>query len=70
MTKHCISCIWYSDGFGDDVRGSGWCYSTEIYVDQDSTCPFWEQSLRPEPLKGPDEQLLANVAALDKEVEG
>jgi hypothetical protein len=51
--QHCITCIWLSDGFGDDVRGSGWCYSEEEYKDFEDTCPFWQESFRAEPINEP-----------------
>ena len=51
--KLCASCIWLSDGFGDDVRGSGWCYSAEDYRDYEDTCPEWQASLRDEPVNEP-----------------
>jgi hypothetical protein len=46
----CKTCIWLSTGLGDDTRGSGWCYAEECYKDEEDTCPFWEPSLRKEPL--------------------
>lgn len=41
VTKHCRTCLWLSDGFGDETRGSGWCYSNEDYHDFNDSCPFW-----------------------------
>jgi len=55
----CITCIWYSDGFGDEERGAGWCYADEFYTDADHTCPFWQKSLRNEPLLGPDGEVIS-----------
>lgn len=49
----CAFCIWLSTGFADDVRGSGWCYSNGDYRDNDDTCPFWQASLRDEPVSEP-----------------
>jgi hypothetical protein len=49
--RTCGTCIWLSTGFGDDVRGSGWCYSNQDYRDNDDSCPFWLLSLRNEPLE-------------------
>lgn len=65
----CQFCVWLSAGFGDDERGSGYCYSNEDFRDNDDTCPFWQESLRDEPLEGPEAQLLQNVKAHDLEVE-
>jgi hypothetical protein len=48
----CSTCAWQSDGF-QDPKGFGFCYSEEDYVDPDGTCPFWQKSLRPEPLNEP-----------------
>jgi hypothetical protein len=67
----CSTCIWYSTGLGDDVRGSGWCYSEECYKDEDDSCPFWDQSLRKESVDSapltPDAHLAANCAKMDKD---
>ena len=52
-TQRCEFCIWLSTGFADDVRGSGWCYSEESYKDFEDTCPFWQESLRSEPVQEP-----------------
>ena len=49
----CKDCVWLSTGFGDDVRGSGYCYSNDEYMDDDGSCPFWQSSLRDEPLNDP-----------------
>ena len=66
---NCNSCIWYSDGFGDETRGSGWCYAEECYKDFDDSCSFWQESLRSEPVNLPDLQLIEAVAKLDTQVE-
>ena len=46
--RSCGTCIWLSTGFGDDIRGSGYCYSNQDYRDNDDTCPFWQESMRAE----------------------
>jgi hypothetical protein len=69
-SQTCGTCIWHSDGFGDDVRGSGWCYSEGDYVDVDGCCDFWQASLRDEPVNVPPErQLVENVRAGDTQIE-
>jgi hypothetical protein len=65
----CRHCIWWSTGFGDETRGSGWCYSEEVYTDPEFDCSFWQASLRDEPVLAPDDSLLRNVAVLDIGVE-
>ena len=74
----CHNCCWFSTGFGDDVRGSGWCYAAEVYADNYEFCPytdadgesFWQATLRSEPLIHPELKLVDAVARLDTEVEG
>ena len=69
MSGPCGSCVWLSTGIGDDVRGSGYCYCTQDYRDNDDTCPFWQASLRDEPVNAPELRLVQNVAAQDTGVE-
>ncbi len=69
MDKRCANCICLSDGFGDDERGSGWCYSNEDYRDFTDSCPFWTGSLRDEPVNEPEARLVEAVKAKDCEVE-
>jgi hypothetical protein len=45
----CSKCIWWSDGV-QDPRGVGWCYSEEDYTDPEYYCPFFQESLRTEPV--------------------
>lgn len=70
--RRCETCIWLSTGLGDDVRGAGWCYANEDYRDFDDNCPFWQISLRPEPINPApllsfDELLVKRVWEIDED---
>ena len=68
MEKLCCTCVWWSSGV-NDPNGAGYCYSESDFTDADSRCDFWQKSLRDTPVLGPDEQLAANVAANDNQVD-
>lgn len=73
MVMSCATCILWSTGF-DEYNGPGYCYSERGFTDPDYHCPFWEKSLRDEPIKqapflSPDDLLVQRVAALDVDVE-
>ena len=66
MSRVCAGCCWLSTGFGDDVRGAGWCYSSEKYVEYEDYCDQWASSLRAEPVNKPEAALVDAVARLDR----
>lgn len=51
--KICSRCILWSTGI-NDPKGQGYCYSERDYKAEDDTCPFWEKSLRSEPVNSPE----------------
>lgn len=65
----CFDCVWLSSGW-QDARGIGFCYAENEYVEEHDTCPFWQASLRDEPVNDPPERILAaNVAEQDMGVD-